>query len=42
VSYRAVTAAIVLGFVAMSPFTFAFVNAPAWQQALIEPFPRWP
>ncbi len=40
-SFHAATAALVLGFLAISPFTFAFVNAPAYQKALLEFIPGW-
>ena len=40
-SFHAATAALALGFVAISPFTFAFVNAPAYQEFLFGLFPRW-
>ena len=40
-SFHAVTAALAVGFLAMSPFTFAFVHAPAYQRALLSLLPKW-
>ena len=40
-SVHAVVAALVLGFLAISPLSFGFVEAPEYQHALFEIFPRW-
>jgi dolichyl-phosphate-mannose--protein O-mannosyl transferase len=40
-SVHAVVAALLLGFLAISPLSFGFLEAPDYQQALFEVFPRW-
>jgi dolichyl-phosphate-mannose-protein mannosyltransferase len=40
-SYFAAIGALVLGFVAISPFTFAFVTAPAYRELVFGLFPGW-
>jgi dolichyl-phosphate-mannose--protein O-mannosyl transferase len=40
-SYFGAIGALVLGFVAISPFTFAFVTAPAYREWVFGLFPGW-
>lgn len=40
-SVHAAVAVLVLGFVAMSPMTFAFLKAPGYQGLLLDAFPSW-
>ena len=40
-SYFGVLAALVLGFAAISPFTFAFLTAPAYRELVFGLFPGW-
>jgi dolichyl-phosphate-mannose-protein mannosyltransferase len=40
-SFHAVTVALVLGFLAISPFTFSFVNLPTYREFLFGLFPSW-
>lgn len=40
-SYFAAIGALVLGFVAISPFSFAFVTAPAYREWVFGLFPGW-
>jgi dolichyl-phosphate-mannose-protein mannosyltransferase len=41
VSVHVVGAALVLGFLAISPLSFSFVEAPDYQRAVFALFPRW-
>jgi dolichyl-phosphate-mannose-protein mannosyltransferase len=40
-SYYCAILFILLGFLAISPFSFAFVNAPEYQQRVFSVFPSW-
>ena len=40
-SYFVAVFALALGFLAISPFTFAFVEAPAWRELVFGVFPGW-
>lgn len=40
-SYFAAIGLLVLGFLAISPFTFAFARAPAWRELVFGIFPGW-
>jgi dolichyl-phosphate-mannose--protein O-mannosyl transferase len=39
-SYHAAIAALVVGFLAMSPFSFAFIRTPEYQRGVLDLFSR--
>jgi len=39
-SFHAVMAALVVGFLAISPFSFAFIHAPEYQRGVLDLFSR--
>ena len=41
ISVHVAAVLLLLGFLAISPFSFAFVEVPAYQEAVLETFPRW-
>ncbi len=41
-SFHLATAALVVGFIAMSPFTFSFVGTPGYRDLIVKILPIWP